>query len=257
MKSFVVGMLAAACTASTIKIDVETRNFRDAAGRARIFHGQNVVVKLPGYIPTQDAFDYDMSISTQDLQNLKDWGCKFIRLGVMWESVETAPGVYDLEYLNKIDALINRFAEYDMVTLVDNHQDLFSRKLCGEGVPAFYQPWDNIDHSCPWSVIGTMFRLAGKCKPLSDYNLRYDDNGLPLVGDCHDANFMDLYTAPEVASSFAALYSNQDGLLDKMMAFWTVVATKFHANPNVIGYDILNEPWGANLYHDKSLFFEP
>ena len=250
-------MLAAACTASTIKIDVETRNFRDAAGRARIFHGQNVVVKLPGYIPTQDAFDYDMSISTQDLQNLKEWGCKFIRLGVMWESVETAPGVYDLEYLYKIDALINRFAEYDMVTLVDNHQDLFSRKLCGEGVPAFYQPWDNIDHSCPWSVIGTMFRLAGKCKPLSDYNLRYDDNGLPLVGDCHNANFMDLYTAPEVASSFAALYSNQDGLLDKMMAFWTVVATKFHTNPNVIGYDILNEPWCANLYHDKSLFLEP
>lgn len=68
---------------------------------------------------------------------------------------------------------------------------------------------------------------------------------------------MDLYTAPEVASSFAALYANKDGLLDKMMDFWTVVATRMRTNPNVIGYDILNEPWGANLYHDKSLFFEP
>jgi endoglycosylceramidase len=56
----------------------------------------------------------------------------------MWESVETSPGVYDMAYLDKIDALINRFAEYGMVTLVDNHQDLFSRKLCGEGVPYFY-----------------------------------------------------------------------------------------------------------------------
>jgi hypothetical protein len=64
MKSFILGLLAAACTATTIKIDAETRNFRDAAGRARIFHGQNIVVKLPPYIPTQDAFDYDMSIST-------------------------------------------------------------------------------------------------------------------------------------------------------------------------------------------------
>jgi endoglycosylceramidase len=68
---------------------------------------------------------------------------------------------------------------------------------------------------------------------------------------------MDLYTAPEVASSFQALYENKNGLLDKMMDFWTVVATKMRSNSNVIGYDILNEPWGANLYHDSSLFFHP
>ena len=102
-----------------------------------------------------------------------------------------------------------------------------------------------------------MFRLAGKCKSLNDYNLRYDENGLPLVSDCHNLNFIDLYTAPEVAGSFAALYANENGLLDKMMDFWTVVATRMKSNPNVIGYDILNEPWGANMYHDKSLFFEP
>jgi len=250
-------LTAAAVATQKFTIDPETRTFRDEFGRARIFHGQNVVVKLPPYLPTQDAFDFDMSIATEDLENLRDWGCKFIRLGVMWESVETAPGVYDLDYLDKVDALINRFAEYGMVTLVDNHQDLFSRKLCGEGVPGFYSPWDDIDHSCPWSVVGTMFRLAGKCIPIVDYPLRYDENGLPLVEDCHKQNFMDLYTAPEVSSSFQALYENKNGLLDKMMDFWTVVATRYRGNPNVIGYDILNEPWGANFYHDKSLFFDP
>jgi endoglycosylceramidase len=79
-----------------------------------------------------------MSISTIDLENLRNWGCKLIRLGVMWEAVETKPGVYDMQYLDKIDALVNRFAEYGMMTIVDNHQDMFSRRLCGEGVPVFY-----------------------------------------------------------------------------------------------------------------------
>ena len=62
-----------------------------------------------------------MSISTEDLEYLRDWGCKIIRLGVMWESVETAPGVYDTNYLDEVDKLINRFGEYGMAVIVDNH----------------------------------------------------------------------------------------------------------------------------------------
>ena len=45
--------------------------------------------------------------------------------------------------------------------------------------------------------------------------------------------------------------------MDKMFAFWTQVAQKFKDNPNVIGYDILNEPWPANMYKEASLFFKP
>jgi len=68
---------------------------------------------------------------------------------------------------------------------------------------------------------------------------------------------MKMYTAPEVASAFAALYANENGLLDKMFAFWTEVSARFAANPYVIGYDILNEPWAANMYHNASLFTHP
>jgi len=68
---------------------------------------------------------------------------------------------------------------------------------------------------------------------------------------------MQMYTAPEVASAFAALYANKDGLYDKMMAYWNVVAQRFNTNDNVIGYDILNEPWTANIYHEPDLFLHP
>ena len=66
-----------------------------------------------------------------------------------------------------------------------------------------------------------------------------------------------MYTAPEVASAFAALYANEDGLMDKLFAYWQVVSEKFSKNPNVIGYDIFNEPWPANIYKEESLFAEP
>lgn len=66
-----------------------------------------------------------------------------------------------------------------------------------------------------------------------------------------------MYTAPEVASAFDALYQNKDGLLDKMLAYWAVVSARFVANPSVIGYDILNEPWAANMYYEQSLFLHP
>lgn len=68
---------------------------------------------------------------------------------------------------------------------------------------------------------------------------------------------MTMYTAPEIASAFAALYDNQDGLRDKLMQFWSTISDFFAPNDNVIGYDILNEPWAANLYHNATLFTHP
>ena len=45
----------------------------------------------------------------------------FVRLGVMWEGVERAPGVYDDVYLTKVDALITRLGEAGIYTMVDAH----------------------------------------------------------------------------------------------------------------------------------------
>ena len=52
---------------------------------------------------------------------MKAWGFKMVRLGVMWEAVEREPGIFDYEYLEKIDKLVNRFAEYDIHLMLDNH----------------------------------------------------------------------------------------------------------------------------------------
>ena len=62
----------------------------------------------------------------------------FVRLGVMWEGVEREKGVYDDVYLQKVTELINRLGEKGIYTLVDNHQDVLARVMCGEGMPDFY-----------------------------------------------------------------------------------------------------------------------
>lgn len=60
-------MAAVASAADKFSIDAATRTFRDELGRARIFHGFNVVVKASPYIPEQDHFDFDMSIVDEDI----------------------------------------------------------------------------------------------------------------------------------------------------------------------------------------------
>lgn len=91
---------------------------------------------------------------------------------------------------------------------------------------------------------------------MDEYGNRLDENGLPLIEDCTKHNFEDYYTAPEVASAFDGFYKNENGIFDKFLDFWKVVAKRFANNTNVVGYDPINEPWPANIYHDVMLFFD-
>ena len=118
--------------------ETNQRVIRDKDHRHVLFHGVNVVYKVAPYIPEQDIYDAQSSMTDQDIQDLKDWGFNFVRLGVMWEAVERTRGVYDDNYLDQIDALITKLGQAGIYTLVDAHQDVFARVTCGEGVPDFY-----------------------------------------------------------------------------------------------------------------------
>lgn len=39
------------------------------------------------------------------------------------------------------------------------------------------------------------------------------------------------------------MYGNVDGLLDAFAAYWKRVVEEYKDEPNVIGYEIMNEPW--------------
>lgn len=60
---------------------------------------------------------------------------------------------------------------------------MFSRNLCGEGIPTFYMP-TNVDHECPDTFVAKAVQLSGRCRPLANYTLDYDDAGLPTTDSC-------------------------------------------------------------------------
>ena len=83
------------------------------------------------------------------------------------------------------------------------------------------------------------------------YNYQKDANGWPLISECNKLGFFKYYTTAEALNIFDAIYNNINGMTDKFVAFWTVVATKFGNNPYVVGFDPINEPaLGANFATD-------
>jgi hypothetical protein len=110
----------------------------------------------------------------------------FVRLGVMWEAVERSAGEYDEGYLNKVEALINKLGEAGIYTLVDMHQDVLARYMCGEGMPNFYAKEVIGTHPhCRSAVQDRLYDVTGLCKSVQkDYGYTMDANGDPLISDC-------------------------------------------------------------------------
>jgi hypothetical protein len=102
------------------------RRFVDEHGRERIFHGINVVVKGPPWIPSTDKFDANTSLVAEDLVFLKSLGVNVIRLGVMWAGAEPEKGVYNYTYLGALKVMAAQAAQYGIYTLLDMHQDVVS-----------------------------------------------------------------------------------------------------------------------------------
>ena len=43
------------------------------------------------------------------------------------------------------------------------------------------------------------------------------------------------------------------GLLDSMGGFWSTVAGYFKEDDNILGYELINEPWAGDVYADPGL----
>lgn len=174
----------------------------------------------------------------------------------MWEAVERAPGVYNDTYLGEVNKLINKLGQRGIYTLVDAHQDVFARHICGEGVPDFYAA--DLEHTCSGGIIPEFADIFGLCKSIkNDYGFRFDANGDPLIEDCQKNNFAMYYPSAESTSAFEKLYFNVNGLQDKFVAYWAKVSSYFANNQYVVGYDPLNEPYPSNILKDPSLVLEP
>ena len=223
-------------------------------GRYAIFHGVNVVVKLPPFIPDTEKFDPYISFTDKDIEILKNLGMNLVRLGIIWESIEYSEKSYNTTHLKKMSEIVKKLEENGITVIIDAHQDMFSRLFCGEGAPKFYTEKLSYTKDCNTNLISRFFGLLSACMPLSKNNWRYNEEGYPLIEDCVAGSFIDYHKSPELMSIYDSFFKNENGVLDAFVEFWKKVAEEFKGKKNVLGYDIWNEPWASNLWTDlKSL----
>ncbi|KAJ3065869.1 hypothetical protein HDU98_010775 [Podochytrium sp. JEL0797] len=214
--------------------------FIDELGRARIFRGTNVVYKAFPYVPDirPDAIPM-YSFNQQDVDILKNHATTTIRLGVMWPGVEPVRGQYNMTYLDTLKSIVQMCSDAGIYVLLDFHQDIFSEKFCGEGVPLWAaQPREG--------RFGFPFPLEVKAYPV-------DEDGVPSFADCKRHGWGVYQGTQAVGEAYQRLYDNYDGFRDSFVEYWKLVAKTFLPFTNILGYDLINEPWNGNIFKDPSL----
>ncbi|WP_210115524.1 cellulase family glycosylhydrolase [Mycobacterium sp. DL99] len=175
-------------------------------GQVVILHGVNEVYKLAPYDPAANGFSED------DAAFLQANGFNVVRLGVIWSAVEPEPGVYDTEYLASINQTVQMLASHGIYTIIDLHQDGYSSELGGEGAP----PWAVNTGGLPNIQVGG-FPISTLLNPAAQ-------------------NAIGAFWANEKSPNGIGLQNNYSLMLEN-------VAFYFSGNSNVIGYEIMNEPY--------------
>ncbi|KAJ3349675.1 hypothetical protein HDU83_000364 [Entophlyctis luteolus] len=214
--------------------------FVDEWNRVRILRGTNVVYKAFPYVPDirPDA-PPRFSFNQDDVNILKEHATTVIRLGVMWPGVEPERGQYNHTYLETMKSIVQMCSDAGIYVLLDFHQDIFSEKFCGEGVPLFAaQP--------PKGPFGFPFPLEVRGYPVNEY-------GIPSIESCEKHPFAIYQGTRAVSEAYQRLYENYDGLRDAFIDYWKLVAKTFLPFKNILGYDLINEPWNGDVFKDPSL----
>ena len=188
------------------------------SGQVKIFHGVNFVAKQPPWY-------HEPLLDPSYAQDLRGWGLNVVRLGTMWSGLEPREGYYDMEYVEKLKQIITNFKDNGIYVILDMHQDVASQQFeTYDGFPAWLveKLRTGAERQFPWPLAGIENWFCG-------------------------------YVTYEACHVFQGLYDNKYEAVDRLARVWAVIAQELGQFPNILGYNILNEPWAGNIYKDGSL----
>ncbi len=173
-------------------------------GQVVTLHGLNEVYKIAPGDPLASGFDDD------DAAFLAENGFNAVRVGVIWSDLEPEPGVFNTMYLNSIESTVQTLGSHGIYSIIDFHQDAYSTAFGGEGAP-------------DWAV-----QTDGAANP-----------SLPFP--------YNEFFNPAEQQAWESFWSNADapngiGLENNYSQMLEYVANAFNGNPNVAGFELMNEP---------------
>ena len=203
-----------AVPAVPVPLHVDGAYFRDAADRVVLLRGMNVsgTGKVPPFTLLSDA---------SQMTQLKKWGVNVIRLTFNWEAYEATRCQYDAGYLGNYAAIAQWAQDAGLYVLVDFHQDTFSRYAnsgCGEGFPQ-------------WAIASEITHY----QPDNGSNCQF-----LIPGWWGISAFLD----PVFHATWHAFFADEEGIKSRYIEMVRSVADAMSTHANVIGYDLMNEPWG-------------
>ncbi len=219
---FSAGMASGAGNSEKLSVlRADQNRLKDGEGREVILRGVNTGgrSKMPPFFPFDPEPDFETALNKY-ADRVQSLGFNVVRLLVIYEAGEPARGKYDQDYLQKYDAMVEAFARRGIYIIIDSHQDLYSRRLCGDGLPDWALPE------------------------------KYQND--PAHADCRLWSLR--YFTNPVASTADRFWSNADGVQDSYAAFFRMLAERYKNEPAVIGFEPINEPfpgWSGMAHYSE------
>src|SRR3984885_9376736 len=188
-------------------------------GQVVTLHGLNEVYKIAPGDPLSSGFNDD------DAAFLAENGFNAVRVGVIWSDLEPDPGVFNTSYLNSIESTVQTLGSHGIYSIIDFHQDVYSTAFGGEGAP-------------DWAV-----QTDGLANP-----------SLPFPYN----EFFNPAEQPDWESFWTHSHArNGIGLENNYSQMLEYVANAFNGNPNVAGFELMNEPSPGISSFLSTLFGNP
>lgn len=154
-------------------------------------------------------------ISDDEIARLPSQGINLVRLLTFWNAIAPdGPDGYDDTYIYNYVALVHKVADQGMMVVVDMHQDLWGPPFEVHGAPSW---------ACP--------------DQLKEGYVRQE----PWWAN---------YLAPQVTACFDQFWASEQ-LQEQYAANFAHLAQQVCDVPGVVGFDLMNEPFGGSLMGDK------